>query len=196
MVQTLYYVTSNAGKFEEVEQCIRAHELPITLLRFDADIEEIQTMNQEEIAIDKALKAWTLLKKPLLVDDSGIYFEKYHEFPGVMSKYISHGIGMAGIMKLIEPGDRAYFRLHLVFVDTEGIPHSFEGLCKGYLVIPAVLQAHADLPYDDIFVPDELAGEPQTYAQLRGTSQFEQFSYRLRALNKFLTWMAEQGKKK
>ena len=194
MAHTIYYVTSNAGKFEEVADCIKVHNTPISLQPYDADILEIQTMDQQEIALDKARKAWELLRQPVLVDDSGIYFEKYHEFPGVMSKYITQGIGMAGIIKLIEPGDRAYFKLHFVYVDAQGEATSFEGLCTGYLIIPERLQAHVDLPYDDIFVPDGLVGTPQTYAQLRGTPQFEQFSYRLRALNAFLSWFAKNNK--
>ena len=52
------------------------------------DIPEIQTLNQKEVAIDKARKAYEILKQPLIVDDSGFFVNKYNNFPGVLTKFI------------------------------------------------------------------------------------------------------------
>lgn len=186
----LYYVTTNQGKLEEVSAFMQKHRPDIVIKSFAADILEIQSLDQQEVAIDKALKAWRLLKKPLLVDDAGMYFEKYHEFPGVMSKFISAALGMAGLLKLVEDGDKAFFRLVMVYVDAEGKAYPFDGHCAGFIMHPKEFVAHKDLPYDDIFVPEELpVNERCSYSVLRQDLQkFAPYSYRLRALRSFLNW--------
>src|SRR3972149_6956296 len=101
MNNELHYVTTNPGKFTEIADYLHTASPQITLKQFSPDITEIQTTDQLAIAVDKAKKAWDLLKKPLLLDDAAIYFEKYHKFPGTLSKFVSEGIGFEGLKRLI-----------------------------------------------------------------------------------------------
>ena len=79
-MKTIAYVTSNNGKFLEVQRYLQRHAPDINLIRANVDIEEMQSMDQHAIALDKAQKAWDQLKTPLLIDDAGIYFNRWHEF--------------------------------------------------------------------------------------------------------------------
>lgn len=184
----LSYVTGNPGKFEEVRDFLHQAQAPIQLEQVALPIIEIQSMDQKAVALDKARQAYQLLKKPLLVDDAAIYFTKYNQFPGVFTRYVYTGIGMEGMFKLVQPGDRAYFLLYLAYVDAAGREQVFEGRCDGVITHPAVFKAHPDLPFDDIFVPD---GSLQSYADLFHTPAFAQFAYRLRAIQAFLKWLQE-----
>jgi non-canonical purine NTP pyrophosphatase (RdgB/HAM1 family) len=177
------YVTGNNGKFQEVRDFLAYEHSPVELEQQPFPMFEIQSMDQKAVALDKARQAYAVLKRPLIVDDAAIYFNKYNQFPGVFTRYVYMGIGMDGIFKLVKPGDRAYFLLHLVYIDAQGQEQVFEGRCDGTIVHPAVFKAHPDLPFDDIFLPD---GSDLSYAELFGTPAFAQFAYRLKAIRTFL----------
>jgi non-canonical purine NTP pyrophosphatase (RdgB/HAM1 family) len=185
LCKKLYYVTSNSGKFQEVSTYLSEHCPHIELEQLDFDIEEIQTDDQMKIAIDKAKKAWNFAKKPLLIDDAAIYFNRYTKFPGTMSKFVSLGMGFEGIKRIFDEGDKAYLLLYMVYIDGPESYKVFEGRCDGYLTKPKTFDAHPNLPYDAYFVPDN---EKLTYAQIRNTPLAAKYLYRLQALKKFLEW--------
>lgn len=184
----LYYVTTNAGKFAEVQDYFQRHMPSVTLEQFSADLPEIQSLDQLEIARDKANRAWALAQKPLLLDDAGIYFEKYRQFPGTLSKFVWQGIGFEGIKCLIDTGDRAFFLLFMMYCDGPESVYAFEGRCDGHLIKPDISDADPRLPYDTFFVPD---GFDLSYAQIKKYNhdgRYDAVIYRLRALEKFITW--------
>lgn len=185
MAKKLYYVTSNWGKFQEVSTYLAEHNPEIELQQLSLDIEEIQTDDQIKIAINKAQKAWNIVKKPLLLDDAGIYFNRYNKFPGTMSKFVSMGMGFEGMKRIFDEGDKAYFLLCMIYIDSPDSYQIFQGRCDGYLTKPEKFIAHPDLPYDAYFVPNN---EKLTYAQIRNTPLAKKYLYRLQALKKFLNW--------
>lgn len=190
MSNDLYYVTGNAGKFTEVSHFIQLRHPTIQLKQFSADIPEIQTLDQMAIAVDKAQKAYQLLKKPLLIDDAAVYFEKYYKFPGTMTKYVAQGLGFEGLKRLIDQGDRAHFLLYIVYIEAPHEWHVFEGSCHGHLIKPAIFDGDPHLPFDVFFVPD---GTDKTYGQMRQTFDVHaDYYYRIRALKKFLTWYQQR----
>jgi XTP/dITP diphosphohydrolase len=186
MNKELYYVTSNDGKFAEVARFLKMVAPDIELKQFATDIEEIQTMDQQAVAVDKAKKAFKVLQKPLLVDDAAIYFERYNKFPGTLSRYVYTGLGFEGIKKLFEEYDPAYFLLYVVYVDQTGQEHIFEGACFGRLTKPATFEGNLNLPFDVFFIPD---GAEITYAAMaKDFDRYAHFFYRMRALQKFMAW--------
>ena len=185
-MQTLHYVTTNPGKFAEVSEYLKLHAPHIALVQAALDIPEIQTFDQMAIAVDKAKKAWEIIREPLVIDDSAIYFEKYHEFPGTLSKFVSLGIGFEGIKRLIDSGDRAFFLLYVVYIDGPDSIHAFEGKCDGVLRQPDHWYGDPNLPYDVFFIPD---GASVSYADMRhDLKRYGSFFYRLRGFEKFLSW--------
>jgi len=189
MKNELFFVTGNEGKFLEVKYFIEKYEPSLTVKMFNADLFEHQTIDQKQIAIDKAIQAWKMLKKPVLVDDAAIYFDKYPNFPGTITKFIFKGLGLEGILKLVEDDNRATFLLYIAYADSDGQVELFEGTCKGKIITPFEKKAHPSLPWDDIFVPN---GSDKTYSQLHQNmgdfEGFEQYGYRFFALQKFLDW--------
>jgi XTP/dITP diphosphohydrolase len=181
----IYYATTNAGKFDEVKRYFNANEPKIELKQLDKDFPEIQTVDQKSIAIDKATQAWNYIKQPVLVDDAAIYFDHYNKFPGTLTKFVFHGIGFEGLLKLVEIDNRATKLLYMVYKENDEEQHIFEGICKGKIIRPKIFESHPALPYDAIFVPDET---DKTMYQLRGTNEEHKYAYRLLALEKFLKW--------
>lgn len=185
MKKEIYYVTSNDGKFEEVSMYLKDRTFSPAVIQARIELDEIQSYDQQHIALDKARQAWNHIKKPVLVDDSGIYFDKYHKFPGTMTKFLYKGVGMKGVLKLVEPGDKAHFLLSLVYCDGPESFEVFEGRCDGHVVFPDIFRANPNQPYDDIFQPQ---GSDKTYIQLWGTPEMGKYFYRLRAIDAFLKW--------
>ncbi len=180
----LYYATGNKGKFAEVKAFLEQHNPKIQLQQADIDLVEMQTNDQKAIAMHKAEQAWEQLQAPVLVDDAAVYFEKYNQFPGILTKFLFTGIGFEGILKLTGDNSPAYFQCHLVFAHGPNQFEVFEGICKGNIIKPATFEYPPGLPYDAIFIPE---GTDKTYTQLRKENIHDYF-YRIRALKEFLQW--------
>lgn len=59
-------------------------------------------------------KRGIILKKPVLVDHTGVYFDLYENFSGSMTKFIFQSIKLPGFFKLFDTGDR--MGIHVVLV--------------------------------------------------------------------------------
>ncbi|MBD3273480.1 hypothetical protein GF385_03990 [Candidatus Dependentiae bacterium] len=189
MKKEIYFVTGNPGKFEEVKKYIEKNVPEIEIKQLKADIPEIQTLDQKEIIIDKAIKAWEILKKPLIVDDGAMYFEKYNKFPGVMSKYVAIGLGFEGLKKIVENEDKARFLLYIAYIDSPESIKLFEGKSEGKIRKPDKFNGNPHLPYSCMFVPN---GTDKVYEDLRHTKEGEPFLHRIKALKKFIDWYKKE----
>lgn len=189
LMQVIHYVTGNKSKFEEAESYFKKYAPDIQLVGGDLEIVEPQTLDQRAIALHKAKEAWKILRKPLLVDDEGIYFHAYNNFPGVFTKFVYQGIGLKGLFKLLDEDNRMLSKLFLVYVDDMGDCQVFEGGCEGVIVtlLPGVM-FNPSCPYDSVFIPQ---GEDKVYGQLSEAEQ-SKYSSRLRALKQFLAWYQEK----
>jgi len=187
---TIYYVTGNAGKFEEVKGFVESHAHDIHIEQFDEDIEEIQSLDQKAVAIDKVKKAFKLLNKPVLVDDGGLFFDAYNQFPGTLSKFVFQGLGFDGIFRLLADNNKAAFIIHLAYADGN-IVQTFEGRTDGEIIHPKDFSSHPQLPFTAIFKPN---GSDKTLAELRHTPEFAQYSFRQQALQKFCEWYKAKNK--
>jgi XTP/dITP diphosphohydrolase len=95
----IYFVTSNSKKFEQVKEVLPSIE------RIDLDLEEIQTNDLSEISKYKAIKAFEKIKKPVIVDDTGVLFYEYNNFPGALAKFVATSLGLKGLKRLLENAD-------------------------------------------------------------------------------------------
>lgn len=185
----LYFATGNSDKFELVYRYLEKNAPHIQLKPFTQELIEIQSYDQKEVAIDKARQAWNILQKPVLVDDAAIYFEKYRDFPGVLTKYVMRGIGQEGLLKLTQPGDKAYFQTILVHCSAPEKYEVFVGKCLGNIMHQTKYTSSQDSPYDVLFAPE---AEARTFAELRQAGEHEKYHYRIDALKQFLHWLTSQ----
>lgn len=177
------YVTGNSYKFATVARYLECCAPEIKLISASGyDLDEIQNSDQRIVALDKARKAWNLIKKPLLVDDDGIYFEKYHDFPGVFTKYIYEGLGVDGLYTLVEQGDAATCKVTMVYWYGPEQYELFEGVCRGMINVKPDYTAD---PGDPMFIPE---GSIKSCAELYASGEWAQYDYRIDALKKFLAW--------
>jgi XTP/dITP diphosphohydrolase len=187
MIKSITVVTSNNGKFDEIKRYFSLLAPEITLNQVNLDVPEYQTMNIHTVAIGKARYAWNILKKPLIIDDGGLYIKKYNQFPGVFSKYVFEGIGLEGIWKLAQDDPRVYFLNCMVFKDNDMDEHIFEGVNQGMLIEPKnIASAHKQLPFRSIFVPE---GYTESIDELWQKDQDHSINHRYKAVEKIVSFL-------
>ena len=78
-MKELIFITGNKHKLNEAKNVLEP--LGFKVINENFDFIEPQDMKQKDIVVYKAKQAFLKMKKTLIVDDSGIYFEAYPDFP-------------------------------------------------------------------------------------------------------------------
>ena len=176
----IYFATSNKHKFEEATN-ILAPEIEIKHFYFKHN--EIRSDSVEEIALD-ALKH-SKLKKPVFVEDTGLFIAALNGFPGTFSAWVLAKIGSKGILKLMKGKNRsAAFRTCIAFTNGK-ITKIFMGECKGKIAYKQ--RGTAGFGYDSIFIPQ---GYRKTFAE--ATKIKKKVSQRYKALMKLKKWITKK----
>jgi len=121
-------------------------------------------------------------RRPLMIDDSGLFIDALKDFPGVYSSYVFKTVGCEGILKLMKGiEDRsARFECCIGFMLPCGRPTVVKGVSKGSIAQKMV--GAGGFGYDPVFVPE---GYSKTFAQL-DISEKNKISHRGRAIEAFL----------
>ena len=132
----------------------------------------------EEIAEGCALRAYSILRKPLFVEDSGLFVPALNGFPGAYSAWVLRKLGNEGILRLLEGKNReAEFRCAIAFTEGKEV-RLFTGEVKGR--VSESIRGNGGFGYDPVFIPE---GEEKTFAE--EPSLKDPLSHRSRALQKF-----------
>lgn len=96
----MLYVTGNSHKFNDAKKHLAKHGIDIKQQKLE--IKEIQSDSVEEIALDKAKKAFEELKQPLFVNDAGWYISALNGFPGPLMHFVSEWFKPEDFLKLMD----------------------------------------------------------------------------------------------
>lgn len=179
----LTVVTTNPNKAREVREffngAVDVDYLPL-------ECPEYRNNDVGEIAREKAKFAYEKLKRPLIVDDTGLYINALNGFPGPYAAYIQKTIGNDGIVTLMVgvSDRRAYFETAIAFANKKGI-RIFKGTIHGQIVPP---RGSEGFGFDPIF-----EWEGHTLAELP-LEKKAKISHRGRALSAFKNWMQQEVK--
>lgn len=175
----LYFASSNKNKYYEAKEILSKFHLNVGFFEF-APV-EIQSNSILEIATKKSLDAYLSCKKPILVEDDGLFILSLGGFPGPYSSYVFKTIGNAGILNLVKSKRAAEFHSVIAYCDGKK-PVLFQGITRGVI---SKKQRGNDWGYDPIFIPK---GKTKTYAELDDKNTI---SHRYKALDKFARWFAD-----
>ena len=181
----LFFASSNEHKFQEAERILANLGMQINL--FKTTLQEIQSNNLNDIAEKKAINAYDLNQKPVIIEDDGLFINTLSGFPGPYSSYVYDTIGNKGIMDLLENSKvrDAKFVSIIAYCDSDCVVKLFESSIPGK--ISSIIEK-GGWGYDPIFIPD---GESKTYANV---SDNDKFSHRSAALTKFSNWFLDKQK--
>ncbi|MDP9197503.1 MAG: RdgB/HAM1 family non-canonical purine NTP pyrophosphatase [Thermoproteota archaeon] len=181
----IVFVSTNKNKFTEVEAILADFKVKVDLVRLE--LREIQSDYLEEIATEKAVAAFKVIKEKLIVEDTGLFIHALNDFPGPYSSFVLRSIGNLGIVDLLSSKqDRsATFKSVIAFNDGEST-RVFTGEING-TISPVI--SKQGWGYDPVFIP--LDPDNRIYNKTYGEMDLKkknQTSHRSRALRKFMEW--------
>ncbi|MFT9486522.1 non-canonical purine NTP pyrophosphatase [Tepidibacillus infernus] len=129
-------------------------------------------------------------EEPVFVDDSGIFFEAYPNFPGILTKRIFNLVGYKGIEKLLKEENRSAYFHGVIAMKWRNEIKVFHGELHGKItnLIPNDLPIDLKFPFDPIFIPNG-------YNKVLGEMPIEKrvfLSYRRIALEEMGKWLKNQ----
>lgn len=179
-LESLVVVTGNKGKAAEIGAITGLNVEAVNL-----DIAEIQSLDVEEVAKQKALSAYNLVKRPVVVDDTGMNIDAIKGLPGALVAWFLDTLGPEGILRLVdnEANRKASVSTCIGYADESGA-RTFLGTINGSLT--SECRGTNGFGYDPIFVPD---GQNRTYAEM-SSDEKNSHSMRKEALVKFKEFLA------
>ena len=192
-MRDIYFVSNNLNKYSEIKSMLNDKIIGLELKFCKQDIIEIQDEKIENIAMEKAKSAYNTVKKPILIEDDGLFINSLNGFPGQYSKFIFKSIGNKGIIRLLlGSSDRSAF-FKSIFVYNDGIiAKVFYGKINGKI---SSTITQGGWGYDPIFIPLKRNNKKGiTFAKLSQTNKKNELSHRRIAFYKFIKWFTQNNK--
>jgi len=183
-MKKLYFVTGNKHKFQEVQPIFPG----IQLVQLKIEKPEIRSPSVVKVAEQAAIMLSKKIKKPFILEDTGIFFQAYKDFPGTYSKYIINTLGFPGIFKLLKnKSKKAYFETAAAYCKPGKKPVIVSAKTTGSIIL--TVKGKKDvMPYDNIFIPDK---HTKVYAEMMDKKHMT--SHRVKAFKKLAKYIKNRG---
>lgn len=177
-----YFATTNDHKLREVN-----HMLGYDLEKIHLELTEPQDMDLEVIARAKAEEAFQKIGKPVLVEDTGWYFDVWNGLPGPFAKFFMSSVGCQGILKMLGTETRRRCVAKTVVAYHDGtIAHVFSGEIVG--TVASEERGTSEFGFDRIFIPD---GGTQSFGEMT-LEEKNAISMRALAISKLKAFLDEK----
>ncbi len=170
MNDRIHLITGNVGKAAEFERLMGVRVSPTKL-----ELDEVQAIDLETVAVKKATDAFSRLNEPVFVDDSGIVFNSWNGLPGALTSWFLDSVGNDGLLRMLASfEDRGATAVTvLAYCDEDGV-RTFRGSVSGS--IARAEMGSNGFGYDAIFIP---GAARLTFAEM---SNEEKDLYSMRAI--------------
>jgi len=181
----LTLVTHNPGKVREFRAGLAG--VPVELHHLDRTYHELQADTLEEVASFGLQELAAELDGDFCLEDSGLFIDALHGFPGVYSAYVLRTAGLNGVLKLLKGSEdrRARFA-SVIALSLHGETHLFRGESHGS--IARAPKGSGGFGYDPIFIPE---GSSTTFGAMPIEAKMA-LSHRGRALSKLSEFLARE----
>jgi len=197
IIMELYYATKNYGKVQSLQR--ELENTNIRLIHKPLELPEPRSDDVKEIAGEKVIFAYRLLKKPVVSLDAGFYIHSLNGFPKAFVNFALETIGIEGILKLCEGKERnCEFQHCLAYMDKSlESPRYFSYEVKGNLSFnpKGVMQKHLWSKLSLIFIPKE---SNKTLAEMNPEEflEWRKINYKGSSHYKnFIDWFLEHNSK-
>lgn len=183
----LHFVTGNQAKFEEVKHLFENKGIELEWLNEPKP----EPADEWDIKVVAEYASEFLANKhqfPVIVEDTGFFFDAYENFPGPHSKFVFQTVGYDGIFRLLKGKERgAYFKVVASFCKPGGKPVSFEGIAKGTVTEELFGEEAPIMPYDRVFIPE---GHEKAWILTPEVKQ--EISHRVKAFTKIIEFISNK----
>lgn len=151
----LTLITGNKNKVREFSQ-ILGNDYTINNIKID--LEEIQSTDVRKVVSHKLQQAYQQLKKPVLVEDTGIHIQSLNGFPGALVKSFWEHLGNEGICQIA--GLSSINAITIIGYHDGEKMYFFQGKSTGEIPLKPTMGGFG---WDGIFVPK---GFNKSYGQM------------------------------
>lgn len=153
---TLYFITGNKNKFEEIKSVLPDIE------HLNMELPEIQEIDPHKVIKAKLLEALNHKKGAFIVEDTSLYLDCLKGLPGPLIKWFQKTIGINGLAEIAEKfgNNRAEGKTIIGYAKNHEEIYFFEGTVRGKIVPP---RGQSNFGWDPIFQPD---GHKKTFAEM------------------------------
>lgn len=181
-MKNITFITGNAKKAEQLSYYLHhpvAHQ--------KLDIPEIQSMDVEFVATEKAKAAYAILGTPVFVEDTALTFEALNGLPGPLIKWFLESLGNDGLVALLASTTNRNATATTCFAlcDENGV-QLFTVSCNGR--VADTPRGITDFGWNPIFIPE---GSDKTWAEMDIAEQ-SKTSMRRVALKKLQSYLEEE----
>jgi len=174
-LKEIHFITQNRGKVAELQATAR--QFGITINHISASYPELQADALEEVVRYGLAYCKDKFPAPFIIEDSGLFIDSLHGFPGPFSSYVYRTIGNRGLVKLAGEGVPARFESFI------GSYHHdvklFRGQVEGRIVSS---RGHGGFGFDPIF-----EHEGRTFGEMT-IDEKNSISHRSQAAKLFAKW--------
>jgi XTP/dITP diphosphohydrolase len=180
----VYFASTNKHKFNEAKAILK--EFGIALVWAKMELHEPESGTLMEVCRNKVEQAFAHLRKPVITEDTGIFFSAFDNFPGIRAKRSFQHLGYEGIFKKLKGKNKeAYFETVACYKDNI-TTRCFAGRLYGKIITEVRDREKDVLPYERIFVP---AGYRCTLSAI-SRKEKNRISHRGKAFRTLGMWLA------
>lgn len=146
-MKQITFITSNSNKAKQVEKYLG---IPVHHKKIELD--EIQSLDLEEVVTKKAKEAYKKVGSIVLVEDVSFVIEEFGKLPGPFAKFFGDEIGGEKICRILDLFKNRSARVEIIFALFDGKRiHLFKHIEKGSVAKhPAGKRGFG---FDFIFIP-------------------------------------------
>lgn len=183
------FVTGNEHKAEEAALALKPYGIEVE--RIEMDKPETKDESIYDVSRKAAKFLSDKLKMDVVVEDTGIFFHAFKNFPGPHSKFVYDQIGYEGMFKLLNGKEKsASMRVVASYCPYGKDPVTFEGRVNGTITDKVHGEEIKVMPYDRIFIPD---GYDQPFCYILDIKQ--KISHRKEAFAKLGEYLTKKEEK-
>lgn len=183
-MKDIFFVSKNKNKIKEVLKFFKTFVPAVAVIKaYELEINEIQSEKLDDIAKDKVLKAFDLVRRPLFVEHTGLYIKNFGDLPGGLTQIVWDALKGEKFCEYFGKGNdtTAEARTVIAYCDGKTI-ELFKGTIRGKIA-DSPSRDDTEFEWDCAFIPD---GYTQTFAQLK---EKQEISMRKRALTNFVNYL-------
>lgn len=166
-MHTFLFVTHSQKKLAEAERYLGRK-----LQHYGLDLPELQSVDVEEVAVHKVKYAYGVLRRPVMVDDTGLYIDAWNGLPGALVKWFMQRSGDRGICEMMHGFEERTARAKTVLATYNGELNIYVGIVEG--TIATEPRGHNGYSWETIFIP---SGSDRTLAEME-LDEKDQYSVR------------------
>lgn len=153
---SLYFITGNKGKFDELKALIPQIE------QLDIDLPELQEIDSQKIIEAKLQEALKHQSGEFIVEDTSLYLDGLKGLPGPLAKWFLKTVGNEGLYQMATASGnmKATAKTIIGYAKSGTEITFFEGVASGTIVAPRGDQGFG---WDPVFQPD---GFDKTLAEM------------------------------